>query len=217
MSDPTGRAPRGTARTSTATPASRPAASDDRRWAEVAARVEEWSRSLESGASDPEADRRLLEERARKLAVRPSVQPVEEPVELLRFEVGGRDHAIESRYVVAVVRDVRPTALPGAAPPVVAVVAWRGRVMTVLDLRQALAAPRQPAGGHQHLVVLGDSGPELGVLVDGVDSLVTHLPSELHPVPEGTPARAEYLRAITPDTVIVLDAAAILRIHAADD
>ena len=184
-------------------------------WAELLARIEDSARATAAG-DDPAAAERILKERARQLAVPPAPPPTEEPVELLGFTLGGRRFAIESRFVMAAVRDVRATPLPGATPPVAAVAAWRGRVMTVLDLRSALAAPTGPANAQPHMLVLGATQPELGILADGVDALVGVAPSELHEVPEGTPARVEYLRAVAPDAVPVLDAAAILRLHAVD-
>ncbi|HEY0971115.1 MAG TPA: chemotaxis protein CheW [Gemmatimonadales bacterium] len=166
---------------------------------------------------DPAAAARILEERARRLAMRPAAATTGELVELLGFTLGGSRLAIESRFVVAVVREVLPTPLPGAVAPVAAVVAWRGRVMTVLELHTVLAAAAgAPSRALPHMLVLGETAPELGLLVDDVDALVTIEASELRPVPEGTPARAEYLNAMAPDTIPVLDAAAILRLHAAD-
>lgn len=191
-------------------------------WVELMARMEDAARATAGGEHDAATAARILQERARRLAARPDAASSEEPVELLAFTLGGRRFAIESRFVVAVVRDVHPTPLPGAAPPVAAVAAWRGRVMTVLDMRSALAASSGPApqagaaGARSHMLVLGETEPELALLADAVDTIVTLSPSALHDVPEGTPVRVEYLRAMAPDAVPVLDAAAILRLHAVD-
>ncbi|HEX5581528.1 MAG TPA: chemotaxis protein CheW [Gemmatimonadaceae bacterium] len=191
---------------------------DERGWAELLARIEHSARATAGVADpDPAVAARLLEERARRLAVRPAPAPAEMPVELLGFSLGGRRFAVESRFVVATVRDVHPTPLPGAVAPVAAVVAWRGRVMTVLDMRSALGIPAgAPVPQQPRMLVLGGTDPELGILVDSVDTLATLAPSELHEVPEGTHARVEYLRAMAPDAVPVLDAAALLHLHAAD-
>ncbi len=194
-------------------------------WAELAARVEDSARATgeasDPAADDPAAAARILEERARRLAVRPDPEDGGERIELLSFTLAGSPFAIEAGFVVAVVRGVEPTPLPAAAAPVAAVVPWRGRVMTALDLHTVLAVAGVTAdattGGGRLMLVLGEADPELGILVDGVSTLVTLPLSELHEVPQGTPARVEYLRAMTPDAVPVLDAAAILRLHALDD
>ena len=181
-------------------------------WSELHARVEEVGRVLAAGESsvDPTA---VLAERARALARVPEAPAAEDAVEILGFTLGERAFGIESRFVHEVLRDVRATPLPGAAAPVVAVVASRGRILTVLDLRAALGAPAG-SGAPRRLLVLGEERPELGLFADGVSTLSSHFTTQLHPLPDGAVARREYVRAITDDATILLDGAAILRLHA---
>ncbi|HEX6630751.1 MAG TPA: chemotaxis protein CheW [Gemmatimonadaceae bacterium] len=181
-------------------------------WSELHARVEEVGRVLAAGqeVADPAA---VLAGRARELARVPEAPAAEGAIEVLGFTLGARAFGIESCYVHEVLRDVRATPLPGAAAPVAAVVAWRGRILTSLDLRATLGAPAAGAPPRQ-LLVLGDERPELGLFVDAVSVLSSYLPAQLHPLPDGTVARREYLRAIADDATVLLDGAALLRLHA---
>src|SRR5689334_13461259 len=91
-----------------------------------------------TSARDP---RQILEQRARQLA-RPVVRDgVRFGVEALKFALGREHYAIESRYVAGVFRLTKLVPLPGARSPVVGLTAWRGDILTVLDIRQLLGRP----------------------------------------------------------------------------
>lgn len=185
-------------------------------WAHLAARVEDVGRTLAEGAhATPEEVARELARRAAELAS-PAIVPSAAPeTELLILEVGGRRFGLETRHVVEVVRQPPIAPLPGGAPPVVAVAAWRGRILTALDMR--LSGSAGSSVSHPPLlVVLGGDGAELGLLADRAET-VTSIPStSLLPVPEGQAAWTEYMQAITPEALPVLDGDAILRRHPPD-
>jgi len=185
-------------------------------WAQIHARIEDLGRTL-AGADQrtPDEEARLLADRARALAQRAMAGdgPAASTTEVLRFALGGRVVAIAARWVVEVVRHVTPAPLPGAAPPLRALVAWRGRVLTVLDLRDALGAP---AGGDaHHLLVLGGEQAELGLLVDEIVGLDTLDDARLHPLPDAA-AGHDYAAGLVDDATVLLDGAALLRRHPAD-
>lgn len=183
-------------------------------WAEIEARIDEVGRRLavESTAS-PEHTRLVLAERARALAIPTAVADDEPRLEILALNLGGRRYALETRHVIEMVRRPRVAPLPGALAPVTAVVAWRGRLLTALDLRPAAAgeASRPPL-----LIVLGGERAELGLLADGVGDITTIPLDELRDVPDGPMRWREYLRALTTDAVAVLDGDVLLQRHAID-
>ena len=85
--------------------------------------------------------------------------------------------------------------------------------MTILDLR----------GGHQgsgagltdlsRVIVLGGEWPAFGILADAARGLLAVDPSDVRGVPEGLPSKGEYLRGMTGDAVMVLDAERLLRLY----
>lgn len=183
-------------------------------WVQVHARIEHLARELAGAdARTPDEERALLEARARLLARRGATGDAAPTTEVVRFAIGGRVAAIAARYVVEAVRDATPTPLPGAAPPVRALVAWRGRILTALDLRDALGAPA--VGEPRRLLVLGESRAELALLVDEILGLDVLEDAGVHPLPDGA-AGGAYAAGLAADATLLLDGAAVLRLHPAD-
>ena len=180
-------------------------------WSELHARVENSGRALRDGAAaTSEQAQALLQRRARELARPLATGRAVEQLELLHLTIGGERYAIETRYVVEVLRHPTAAPLPGAVRPVAAVVAWRGRILTALDLRAGGGAlPDRPAV----LAVLGRERAELGLLADTVDGVGDVALDTLTAVPEGPTAWRNYLRAVTADAEPVLDGAALLDRH----
>jgi purine-binding chemotaxis protein CheW len=186
-------------------------------WAEIRRRLEAVGRALAGEtAASPERAREVLLERARALA-RPAVStPAGDMLELVTFTLANETYAIESRSVRAVFRLADLSALPGAEPPITGVTVWRGELLTILDLRPLVGLSVTALNDLSRVIVLGVDRPELGVLADAVLSIVTVAASEVQPLPQGGPARQEYLRGVTPAAVILLDGERVLQLLARD-
>lgn len=156
---------------------------------------------------------RILEERARALA-RPLAHPAwGTAIEAITFALGRERYALESRYLQAVFRLQRFAQLPGAAPPIAGVTAWRGDLLTILDLRHLLGVPASGVSDQSLVLVLGETRAAFGVLADTVAELVTLPLSAIRPPAEGVAMRREFLRGITGEALLVLDAAQLLQLH----
>jgi purine-binding chemotaxis protein CheW len=156
----------------------------------------------------------LLKDRARELA-RPAASPVaSDTIEVVSFALGTEVCAVESRYVVEVCRLADLALLPGAEPPVLGVTAWRGRMLTILDLRPVLGIPVEVLNEQGRVVVLGERREAIGVRADAVHGVVALRPCDVREPPVGVAVKREYLRGVTGDALLVLDAAKLLRIHA---
>lgn len=87
----------------------------------------------------------------------------EERRELCVLRAGGRTFAVYAEEVEAVAEDLRPAPLPFAPPPVLGVVALRGRARTLID-PSALAgdspAPRRADDDEQDFAVVALRGDE---------------------------------------------------------
>jgi len=184
-------------------------------WAEIRRRVEAAGRAVAGEtAMSPERARRVLDERARALARPAAPPPAGDTLELLTFVLANEVYAVESRYVLAVFRLTDLSPLPGAKPPVFGVTAWRGELLTILDLRAALGLSVTALNDLSRVIVLGKERPAFGILADAVRELVNLPASAVREPPEGVAAKREYLRGVTPDAVLVLDAGVLLRLHA---
>lgn len=159
------------------------------------------------------ADREILEERAAALA-RPVTAPPRDTVELVTFQLAKETYGIESRYVVEVFPLAHLATLPGAKPPVFGVTAWRGEILSVLDIRPVLGVAANALNDLSRVIVLGQSRAAFGVLVDAVHEVISVPASEIREPQPGVAAAREYVRGVTSQAVLVLAADQLLRLHA---
>jgi purine-binding chemotaxis protein CheW len=190
-------------------------------WEALRRRVREAGERLERGAAlSPDEARRVLEQRARRLAHAGGGMDAasrEASVDLVVFTLARQRYAVESRHALAAFHLERLTPLPGAPAPLHGVTAWRGDVLTVLDLRALVGAPTGALDDLAHVVVVGaldalaadggERGAIYGLLADAVHGVQTWALAELLPPPE---TRAP-LRAVTRDAVHLLDVPALVR------
>jgi purine-binding chemotaxis protein CheW len=186
-------------------------------WAEIRRRVDAAGRAL-TGETSMSAEQvgRLLEERARVLARPAAAAPAGNTLEVITFKLANESYAIESRHVTAVFRLIDLTPLPGAAPPVFGVTAWRGDLLTILDLRAALGHPATALNDLSWVIVLGDDRPTAGFLVDAVLELVPLPVSEVRALPDAVAARRDLLHGVTADAVLVLAGERLVRLLGPD-
>ncbi len=181
-------------------------------WTELEARIEEVGRSLASEAIvSPERTTLILARRARALAVPLFAEGDEPRLELLSVVRDGRRYQLETRYVAAIVRNPPTAPLPGAEPPVSAVSAWRGRLLTTLDLGSSGDIAHTPL-----LIVLGEERAEIGLIADSVGDISSVAIDELRDVPDGPMRWRDYMRALTADAVPLIDGELLLKRHAID-
>jgi purine-binding chemotaxis protein CheW len=155
----------------------------------------------------------LLEARARALA-----KPVEDvrgrdEIRLMAFSLGGERYAIELGHVIEVFRVESLSPLPGAPAPVVGITAWRGELLTVLDLRPVLGQPTQGLDDLRFALALGEERAPIGLLVDGVDEILSVASRRIGPAPEGVAVHREYVRGVMADARVVLDAERLVDTH----
>ena len=117
--------------------------------------------------------------------------------QLITFEIGGRQLGID----IMAVREIRAwspaTPLPHAPAHVGGVLNLRGMILPVMDLRQQLGWGKTDSNA-RHVIIVVRVGENLrGLVVDGVNDIVTIAPDAIQPVPEvGEAVPARYLRGI---------------------
>jgi chemotaxis signal transduction protein len=178
-------------------------------WPQVHARIASIGRLLESEAAmSPESEAALLAERARHLAEPPEEERGEDMLALLRVRLGREDYAVHAGDVVAVATGVEIAALPGATGPLVALAAWRSRVLRTIDVRPALGVS---APASRTVLVIGEYEADLALLVDSVEDAEVVRHSELQPAPADV-AASDLLRGILQDGTPLLDLRAAVRL-----
>lgn len=153
----------------------------------------------------------ILEARAKQLARAAQAPSTAASLELLEFRLAQERYAIETRFVQEVYPLREFTPLPCTPPFIRGVVNVRGRIVPVLDLKKFFALPDQGLTDLHRVILLRGQGMEVGLLADIALGVRTVLQAALQPsLPTLTGIRAEYLKGVTEEPLIVLDADRLL-------
>ncbi|WP_332775392.1 chemotaxis protein CheW [Polaromonas sp.] len=154
----------------------------------------------------------ILRERAQALARPPEHTPdAQTSLELLEFRLAQERYALETRYVSEVypLKDLTP--LPCTPPFVLGIVNVRGRITPVIDIKKFFDLPDQGLTDlHRVILVRGDD-IEFGLLADVIVGVHSVALEDLQPsLPTLTGIRADYLKGVTAERLVVLDLERIL-------
>lgn len=152
--------------------------------------------------------------RARKIAL--SREPVAEraaatSIEVIEFGLACERYAVEAAYV----REVHPleelTPLPCTPAFVRGLVNVRGRIFPVLDLKKFFDLPEAGISDLHRILLVRTADLEFGLLADTIADVRRIALDALQPcLPTLTGIRAEYLKGVTAERLVVLDMARIL-------
>lgn len=162
-------------------------------------------------SSGPDAAQ-ILHDRAQALA-RPSEHtPVAQTsIELLEFRLAQECYALETRYVCEVypLKDLTP--LPCTPAFVLGIVNVRGRITPVIDIKKFFDLPDRGLTDLHRVILVRDNDLELGLLADVIVGVRTIPLESLQPsLPTLTGIRADYLKGVTAERLVVLDLERIL-------
>ena len=160
---------------------------------------------------DPAQRKKLLRERAQRLAREPAEEETGERLEVVVFLLGQERYAVETSFV----REVHPlrevTQLPCAPSFVLGIMNLRGEVLSVLDLRSFFDIGRREADEQSKVIVLRCATMEFGILADAVVGVRTIPVRGVQPsLAQVSGMRTDYLRGITRDHLVLLDAGKML-------
>lgn len=160
----------------------------------------------------PDAERRLLQRRARELARPPEPQePAANLVAVVEFRLGAEAYAIDVQYVAEVLPFRPLTRIPGVPAFVRGIVNVRGLVVAILDLRILLGLPVEDPSPQARILLLGSPTVAFGILADQVPGTGSLLLRELQPpLPTLRGMRAAFTRGVTSSGLALLDAPALL-------
>jgi purine-binding chemotaxis protein CheW len=182
-------------------------------WPAIHRRLENAASVLEQKmAPAPEEKKAILKERARTLAREPKGDGLrEERLELVEFLLAGERYAIESSWV----REVYPlkdlTPLPGTPSFVLGIINVRGQIVSVVDLKKFFDLPAKGLTNLDKVIIVTDGCMEFGLLADAVAGVREIAQRGIQPaLPTLTGVRADYLKGVTADRLVVLDAGKLL-------
>jgi len=167
--------------------------------------------TTKTSTNETRDDRDILRARARALVQRPARPAEGAAFEVLEFELANERYALESRWVreVSVFKDLTP--LPCCPRFILGIVNVRGRIHPVLDLKKFFDLPEKGLTDLHRIILVGGNDLELGLLADTIIGVRSVSVADLQPtLPTLTGIRAEYLKGVTGERLVVLDLACIL-------
>lgn len=169
------------------------------------------NKDTEASFSPPPIDTEELILQARALAQVP-VEPVDtEYIEVVTFVLAYETYGIETVYVSEVhpLKDL--TQLPCTPPFVAGIINVHGQVLSVIDIRTFFDLPAKGLSDLNKVIIISNGAMEFGILADAIlDVRNIPLREMLPSLPTLTGIRENYLRGITPDRLIILDAISLL-------
>ncbi|MFH1344249.1 MAG: chemotaxis protein CheW [Pseudomonadota bacterium] len=182
-------------------------------WHEVRQRLESARALFKDAASpDPEETRRILKARAQALGRK--IEPTgidDDRIEVVEFVLAHERYAVESQHV----RDVYPleqlTPLPCVPAFVLGIVNLHGEILSVIDIKKFFDLPEKGLTDLNKVIVLESDSMRFGILADAIVDVHTLRVSGIQPsLPTLTGIREEYLKGVTADRTVILDAARLL-------
>lgn len=158
-----------------------------------------------------EEKKRILKNRALKIASEETVRVDTDEVEVLEFVLSGERYAIESGYIREVQALRSYTAVPCTPPYVLGIINVRGRIISVIDMGKFFGLSRIGLTDLNKVIILSAPGMEFGILADETTGVrmvpVSDIGTSMVTL---TDARAGYLKGVMAERLIVLDGGKIL-------
>ncbi len=182
-------------------------------WGDISRRLQASREALQGARrTTREEKQRLLRSRARDLArCEEDRYGTGAPANAVEFLLAHERYAIQFSEIreACCVKDIVP--LPGAPAFVTGIANVRGRILSVIDLKKFFDLPGKGLGDMNRLIILGSGSVEFGILADALVGIRALNVDKLQAAPPTlTGIRQEYLLGVTPDGLIVLDAAKML-------
>jgi purine-binding chemotaxis protein CheW len=161
---------------------------------------------------DPSTTAAILRERARELAREaPTHAAAETVLEVVEFGLASERYALAA----AAVSEVHPleelTPVPCTPAFIRGLVNVRGRIFPVIDLKKFFDLPEEGITDLHRILLVETTDLQFGLLADTIAGVHKVPLLSIQPsLPTLNGIRAEYLRGVTADRLVILDAAAIL-------
>lgn len=156
--------------------------------------------------------KRILKERAKLLSIEPEERIIEgTSLGIVIFRLSNETYAIESSFI----QEVQPlkdfTYIPGVPAFILGIVNIRGRIISIVDLKKFFNLDEKGLGQLNLLIIIKNEKMELGILADDIIGISSVPLDTIKAVPSSISGIGkEYLRGVTKEHMIVLNAENIL-------
>ncbi|CAN2041503.1 purine-binding chemotaxis protein CheW [Candidatus Magnetomoraceae bacterium gMMP-15] len=181
-------------------------------WKNIKKRLKTAKQYYENGFQvNSEQKHAILKARAKVLAQKPEKKDDEDCLLVVEFTLAHERYAFELTHV----REVYPlkelTVLPLTPSFVPGIINVRSQIISIVDMKKFFELPDEVPSNLNRVIILHSDIMEFGVLADeilGVSSIPINTIQSSLPTLKGV--RAEYLKGITKDRLVILDGEKIL-------
>lgn len=182
-------------------------------WDEVRRRTETAQAMLEQRLTRTlEEKNEVLKARAKALARELGAKnKAEADLEVVEFLLAYEKYGIQASYV----REVYPlkelTPLPGTPRFVLGMINVRGKILSVIDIKKFFDLPEKGLTDLNKVIIVYSDKMEFGILADGILGMRGIPLDDIQPsLPTLTGIREEYLKGVTSEPIVILDAEKLL-------
>lgn len=158
-----------------------------------------------------EETQRILKGRAQALAREPIEAQGANTLEIAVFALAHERYGLETCFVREIHALTNLTPLPCTPTFVLGVVNLRGEIVSVIDIKKFFDLPEKGMTDLNKVIVLQSETMRFGILADAVHGVRRVPVAEIQPsLPTLTGIRERYLKGVTSDMAIILDADKLL-------
>jgi len=155
--------------------------------------------------------RNVLKARAMTLSRKPEKKETDEYIEIVEFLLANETYAIQSGFISEVYPLKELTPVPCTPGFVAGIINVRGKILSVIDIKKFFELPGNGITDLNKVIIIHDRLMEFGILADAVLGARQIPLRDIQPdLPTLTGIRAGYLKGVTKEQLVVLDAEKIL-------
>jgi len=183
-------------------------------WSKIHNHLKQLEKNIEKGFEPTSMEKKnILQIRSKVLAKDTAVKKPSEKeyLEVAEFLLSYEKYALEIKYIHEVCSLKELTEIPGTPPFILGVMNFHGQILSIIDLRNFFDLPVKGLTELNKVMVLHNNETEFGILADELLEVRQIPKNEIQPsLPTLTGIRADYLKGITKDRIVILDALKLL-------
>lgn len=106
-----------------------------------------------------------------------------ELIQLVSFNLGAEEYAVEVLKVREIIRMTAITHIPNTPPSIEGIINLRGKVIPIVSLRSRFNMMESDSDQHTRIMVMDIDGKLMGFIVDGVSEVIRISSGEIQPPP----------------------------------
>jgi purine-binding chemotaxis protein CheW len=177
-------------------------------WEGIRSSLESFREKLEADILVSEKDKeQILRTRAKALSREIKKESlIQDYLEVVEFVLANEKYGIELNSIVEVYTLKDLTSLPGTPPFILGVISVRGKILTIIDIKKLFELQDKGISDLNKVIIVHAHGMEAGILADVITGVRSIPVDKIQPtLPTLTDIRADYMKGVTGDQLIILD------------